>query len=48
MGSRWSKLILLAIKISSSKLEIRNSKQFPMIKKQKLPNKPVSDFVIGI
>ena len=34
--------------IANSKLEIRNSKQFQMIKNQKVPNKPVSDFVIGI
>jgi hypothetical protein len=31
-------------KNANSKLEIRNSKQFQMVKNQKLPNKPVSDF----
>jgi hypothetical protein len=35
-------------KITNSKLEIRDSKQFQMVKKEKVPNKPVSDFVIGI
>ena len=33
---------------ANSKLETRNSKQFQMVKNQKVPNKPVSDFVIGI
>jgi len=28
----------------NSKLEIRNSKQIQMIKKQKIPNKLISDF----
>jgi hypothetical protein len=28
----------------NSKLEIRNSKQIPIIKKQKILNEPVSDF----
>ena len=35
-------------KIANPKLEIRNSKQFQMIKNQKVPNKPVSDFDIRI
>ena len=34
--------------IANSKLEIRNSKQFQMVKNQKVPNNPVSDSVIGI
>jgi hypothetical protein len=35
-------------KIRNSKLEIRNSKQFQMIKNQKVPNEPVLDFAIRI
>jgi len=35
-------------KITNSKLEIRNSKQIQMVKNQKVPNKRVSDLVIGI
>ena len=31
-----------------AKLEIRNPKQIQMIKNQKIPNQPVSDFEIGI
>ena len=30
------------------KFETRNPKQFSMITNHKVPNKPVSDFVIGI
>jgi len=35
-------------KTANSKLEIRNSKQFQMVKIHKVPNKPVWDFIIGI
>jgi hypothetical protein len=35
-------------KITNSKLEIRNSKQFQMVKNQKVPNESILDFVIGI
>ena len=34
-------------KITNSKLEIRNSNQFQMVKDRKILNKPVSDLVIG-
>jgi len=30
------------------KFETRNPKQFQIVKHEKIPNKPVSDFVIGI
>jgi hypothetical protein len=35
-------------KIANSKLEIRNSKQFQNGTNQKITNKPISDFGIGI
>ena len=36
------------LRTENSKHEIRNPKQYQMIKIQKIPNEPVSDFVIGI